>query len=347
MAQRKAHEVDRFLQKPEPQFRTILIYGPNTGLVSERARAFAANSGVDLKDPFSLIRLDADIAAGNPNKIVENAHTISMFGGSRLVWISGSTMKNLAKSIAPVLSTPPVDAWIIIEAGDLKKSSPLRKAIEQSKTAMALPCYADDDRAINQLIDEELQIAGLAIEPAARNLLKSLIGADRQASRNEVKKLCLYAFDKSTITENHVEAIVGDASAFAIDEVLDAASTGDITLVQSTLSRLFDTGTHPSVIANAAQRHFQSLHKSRSEMEISRQGVQSAISRIRPPLMFRRKAMVTNALNIWSTSALTTVLERLDKACFETRTNTEMANSIIGMALMAISIDARRQRGKR
>ncbi len=347
MAQRKAHEVDRFLQKPEPQFKTILIYGPNTGLVSERAKKFAASSGVDLDDPFSLIRMDADSAAGNPNKIAEDAHTIGMFGGTRLIWISGTTLKNLAKSLAPVLTTPPEDAWILIEAGDLKKTSPLRKSVEQSKTAIALPCYADDDRSINQLIDEEIQRAGLGIEPAARDLLKSLIGADRRASRNEVEKLCLYAQKDEVITEVHVEAIVGDASAFAIDEVLDAASTGEINLVQNTLARLLDTGTHPSVIANAAQRHFQSLHKARSEMEISRQGAQSAVSRMRPPLMFRRKNMVTNALNIWNTKALTKALERLDKASFETRANAEMASAIIGMALMAISIDAKRQSARR
>jgi len=125
--------------------------------------------------------------------------------------------------------------------------------------------------------------------------------------------------------------------------VLDAASTGNLILVQKTLSRLFETGTHASVIATAAQRYFQSLHKARSEMEVSRQGAQSVIARMRPPLMFRRKTLVTNALNAWSTASLARTLERLDKACFETRANAEMANSIIGMALMAISIDAKRQ----
>lgn len=346
MAQRKAHEVSRFLQNPEKQFKTILIYGPNTGLVSEHARAFAASSSVDLDDPFSLIKLDADTAAGDANKVTENAHTIGMFGGSKLIWISGSTLKNLAKSISPVLSTPPEDAWVLIEAGDLKKTSPLRKLIEQSNSAIALPCYADDDRSINQLIDEEIKNANLTIEPAARDLLRSMIGADRQASRNEVKKLCLYAQGNDTITEDHVESIVGDASAFAIDEVLDAASTGDINLVQNTLARLLDTGTHPSVIANAAQRHFQSLHKARSEMDISRQAAQAVCSRMRPPMMFRRKNMVINALNIWDTASLSTALARLDKACFETRSNAELANSIIGMALMAISIDARRRQAR-
>lgn len=346
MAQRKAHEVERFLQNPESLFRTILIYGPNSGLVSEHAATFAAKSGVDLNDPFSLTRLNADAAASDSNRIAEDAHTIGMFGGSRLIWISGSTLKNLAKSIAPVLSTPPEDAWVLIEAGDLKKTSPLRKSIEKAKTGIALPCYADDDRSINALIDNEIQKAGLSIEPAARDLLKSLIGADRKASRNEIEKLCLYALGQKIITENHVEEIVGDASAFAIDEVLDAASIGDLTKVQTTLGRLIETGTHPSVIATAAQRHFQSLHKARSEMEITRQGAQSIMNTMRPPVMFRRKAMISNALNIWNSSSLSKTLDRLDKACFETRARADMANAIISMALMAISIDARRQNSR-
>jgi len=130
MALRKAHEVDAFLRKPDQQFRTILIYGPNTGLVSERAKIFAAGSGVDLGDPFSLIKLDADSAAANPHRIAEDAHTIGMFGGARLIWVSGSTLKNLAKALAPVLSTPPQDAWILIEAGDLKKTAPLNQKPE-------------------------------------------------------------------------------------------------------------------------------------------------------------------------------------------------------------------------
>ena len=332
------------MRNPDPLFRIVLIYGPNTGLVSERATTFAKNSGVDLSDPFCLIKLDADTAASNPHRIAEDAHTIGMFGGARLIWISGSTLKNLAKALAPVLATPPEDAWIIVEAGDLKKTAPLRKAVEKSSAGIALPCYADDDRSINALIDDEVQRAGLTIEPAARELLKSLIGADRRASRNEVEKLCLYAKGSSAITEEHVEAIVGDASAFAIDEVLDAAATGDLPGVQNTLGRLFETGTHASVVAGAAQRHFQALHKARSEMEISRQAAQSVMMKMRPPPMFRRKAMVANALNIWHTSSLESVLDRLDKTSLETRTNSELGNAIIAMALMAISIDARRQK---
>lgn len=347
MAQRKAHEVDSFLRNPEPRFRTILIYGPNSGLVSECAGLFAKRTGVDLEDPFCLIRLDADSVAGNPNKITEDAHTVSMFGGSRLIWISGSTLKNLTKSIEPILSSPPEDAWILIEAGDLKKTSPLRKQIEKATSAIALPCYSDDARSLNALIDDEVQKGGLKIDTNARNLLNSLIGADRRASRNEIEKLCLYAHGKESISVEDVEAIVGDASAFAIDEVVDAASIGDLNTVQETVGRLFETGTHASVIALAAQRHFQALHKARAEMEFSRQPAQSVMARMRPPPMFKRKDNITAALNIWHLSYLEKTLERLEKTCFESRANSHLANSIVNMALMAISIEAARHKSRR
>ncbi len=347
MAQCKAREVDGFLRKPDKRFRTILIYGPNSGLVSERARTFSKTTGVDLEDPFCLIRMDADGAAGNSNRIVEDAHTIGMFGGARLIWVSGSTLKNLARAVEPVITNPPEDAWILIEAGDLKKTSPLRKLVEKSPSAMALPCFGDDARSLDALIDEEVRRGGLTIEPPARELLMSLIGGDRQASRNEIEKLCLYASGKQAITADDVEAIVGDASAFAIDEVVDAASIGDMNAVQNTLGRLFDTGTHASMVALAAQRHFQALHKARAEMEISRQPAQSVMGRMRPPPLFKRKDKIATALNIWNLAALDKTLERLERTSFESRANADLANAIVNMALMAISIDAARQKARR
>lgn len=347
MAQRKAHEVDRFIKNPDPKFKTVLIYGPNTGLVSEHARNLARGSGVDMDDPFSLIRMDADRVASHQNHLTEEADTISMFGGKRLIWISGSTAKNMVKSIDPVLSIPPEDTLILIEAGDLRKTAPLRKQIEQAEFAIALPCFADDQKSLDRLIDQELAKAGLTIDDPARQLLRPLLGADRQASRNEVIKLCLYASGKGAISERDIEAIVGDASAFAIDEVVDAASTGDLTGVQHSLHRLFETGTHPSVVATAALRHFQGLHKAQAEMTHSGRTAQFVIMRMRPPPMFRRKAAVVSALNIWNMPALERTLQRLEQTNLESRASGQLANAITAMALLAISLDAKRQRSKR
>ncbi len=62
MVEIKSHEVDGFLQKQAKHYRIFIVYGPDKGLVAERAKAIAEQTGVDQSDGFALIRLDvADI----------------------------------------------------------------------------------------------------------------------------------------------------------------------------------------------------------------------------------------------------------------------------------------------
>ncbi len=342
MAQIKAHEVDRYLQKPDSNHRTILIYGPDRGLVSERAKRCASNSGVDLSDPFSNFVIDADDAAAEPTRIADEAHTVSMFGGNRLVWIKGTTQKNLIKALQPVLDLPPTDTVILVEGGDLKKSSPLRNRIEKSPSAVALPCYQDQARAIDGMIDEEIQKSGLTIAADAKTLLKSLLGDDRMASRGEVQKLCLYVADKGDIEIQDIISIVGDASALAIDTIVDSASIGDIETMEHTFKRLIARGTAVFQIVNTIQRHFQMLHHLKLQMDARGQPASAVVSGSRPPIGFQRKDKLVRAVTIWNKPALDSVLHRLAKVSLESRTNTNLAIPLTATALLAIAIEAKR-----
>src|ERR1700750_424905 len=92
--------------------------------------------------------------------------------------------------------SPIKDCRIIIEAGELRPESPLRKACERAKTAVAIACYPDTERDLAKLIDDELRLSNLRIAQDARAVLMGLLGGDRQASRNELRKLALYAHGK-------------------------------------------------------------------------------------------------------------------------------------------------------
>ena len=341
MAQIKNHEVDRYLKQPNPAHRVCLIYGPDTGLVSERANVLAKSSGADLNDPFSAIVLDAEDAASDPQRIADEAHTVSMFGGSRLVHIKGSTQKNLVKAIEPVLDQPPSDALVIIEAGDLKKSSPLRTRIEKASSAIALPCYQDQAQALQMVIDQELQASNLTIDPDARQALIGLLGDNRMASRGEVQKLCLYAGENHQITLEDVNQIVGDASVLALDAVVDAASLGDIAKMEHTYKRMMARGTAVFQVVNAMQRHFQMLHLARSQMDTSGQGAAQLVGAMRPPINFQRNEKVSRALSIWRMGSLERVLQRLETVSLETRKNSSLAVALTSTALLAIAIEAR------
>ena len=98
-----------------------------------------------------------------------------------------------------MIAAPSTDCRVIIEAGDLRKTAPLRALCEKAKVAAALPCYSTTASAIwRGLIDEEMRAAKLTLAPDARAALTSLLGGDRLASRSEIRKLALYAMGQET-----------------------------------------------------------------------------------------------------------------------------------------------------
>ena len=74
----KAAEVSTFIAKPGAKQTVVLIFGPDAGLVHERVEAILAKAVDDPRDPFSLARLDDAALADEPQRLVEEAHTICL-----------------------------------------------------------------------------------------------------------------------------------------------------------------------------------------------------------------------------------------------------------------------------
>jgi DNA polymerase-3 subunit delta len=77
----KVSEIENFLARPTRPI--VLIYGPDAGLVRERAEALVRKSVDDPKDPFQLARLDGDDLSSEPTRLLEEANTVPLFGGRR------------------------------------------------------------------------------------------------------------------------------------------------------------------------------------------------------------------------------------------------------------------------
>jgi DNA polymerase-3 subunit delta len=163
----KGSEIDAYVARPDPARPIVLVFGPDLGLVRERADAIIRASVDDVRDPFALVRLDGDEVAADPARLVDEAQTVPLFGGRRAVSLRVGA-KNVASAVELLLTLALRDCRVVIEAGDLKRSAPLRTLCERARNAVALPCYADQERDLARLVDEEMRAAGLAIAPDAR-----------------------------------------------------------------------------------------------------------------------------------------------------------------------------------
>ncbi len=343
MAQKKAHEVDSWLRRPDPNIRIVLIYGPDRGLVSERAKAFVASTGLNADDPFSSVRLDAGEVEAAPGRLSDEAGTVPMFSDQRLIWIKGAgAQKQLADEVKFLAASPPRDSIILIEAGDLKKGVALRSAVESASAAMALPCYADEGRSIDAVIDEVLARDGLTIGMEGRQALRANLGGDRLATRSEIEKLALYCHGAREVTVDDINLMTGDVSGLSLDNAIDAVLSGHAAVFDTAFARLISSGTNPFLVLAGAMRQFQALSLMRNEMDSAGKAPGAVIASARPPVFFTRRKLVETALQRWTAPALSRALERLQAAVLLTRRRPDLATATARQALIALLVESAR-----
>jgi DNA polymerase-3 subunit delta len=337
----RGKEIDAFLARPDAGRPIILLYGPDAGLVRERAEALLASAVDDPNDPFSLVRLDGDELSAEPSRLVDEAMTVPLFGGRRAIRVRAGS-RNFASGIDTLADSPLKDCRIVIEAGDLRPESPLRKACERAKTAVAIGCYPDDANQLARLIDTELRVSNLRIAPDARATLMALLGGDRQASRNELRKLALYAHGQGEVTLEHVMAVVADASEMKIDPIVDGAFAGKPELVETEFAKAMVAGTYPGMIISAAQRQAAWLHKT-ALAAAEGTPLSTLLDSGFPRLHFSRKGNVETALRNFSTTRLTSIIELLATAALEMRKQAPLAGVIAQRTLLSIAVNAKRR----
>jgi DNA polymerase III subunit delta len=337
----RGKDIDSFLVRPDPGRPIILLYGPDAGLVRERADALMASAVDDPNDPFSLVRLDGDELAAEPSRLVDEAMTVPLFGGRRAIRVRAGS-RNFAGGVDTLAETPIRDCRIVIEAGELRPESPLRKVCERAKNAVAIGCYPDTERDLAKLIDDELKLSNLRIAQDARSTLMGLLGGDRQASRNELRKLALYAHGKGEVTLDDVMAVVSDASDLKLDPIVDAAFAGNAAVVESEFAKAMVAGTYPGIIIAAAQRQAAWLHKSALAVAEGTP-LSTVLDGGFPRLHFSRKGAVETALRNFSPPRLVGIVEQLGIAALDMRKQASLAAVIAQRTLLAIAANAKRR----
>src|SRR5260370_23081523 len=129
-----------FLQRPDPEIRAVLLYGPDEGLVRERAGIIGRTVCPDLNGPFRVADLSAATLAADPARLADETAQLSLTGGRRVVRVRDAG-DPLAKLFTEFLKTSPGDAFVVVEAGEPTSPPALPPAFETAPLARATGCY--------------------------------------------------------------------------------------------------------------------------------------------------------------------------------------------------------------
>ena len=311
----KASAVASFIKSPKPECRAVLVYGPDAGMVAERVASLMQVFAGRAKGETESVWLGERDLANDPARLELELNTKPLFAAQSVVRLT--VWPKFDPTMLKTLLAGEFANALIVEAGNLRPDSALRKMFDAHKTAAALPCYSDD-RSLAGLIETELERAGLSIDREARDYLMTRLGADQALSRSEVVKLALYAQGKGRVSHDDVEAIVGDAAETALENFVYATSAGDARAALNELQRLAAAGTDRASALSALGRHFTQLHRVASAAS-GGGSLEDGVRGLRPPLHFKRKDIFVAHCKRWGATRLAQALPLIQETTRRSR----------------------------
>jgi len=334
-----ARDVAGLLRDPS-RIRALLLYGPDAGLVRERAEAVARGVlGGSLDDPFCFVELTRP----DGGTLTAEAQSLSFTGGRRVVRV-----REAGDTLATALAACCRDregSLIILEAGELPARSKLRAWAEKEALAASVACYAEEGVALKATIRGLFETEGVAVASDVLDWLAAHAGSDRGVVRSEVEKLALYAGEGGAIDMEAARAISGDQADLSVEAALFAAPRGAAAEAdRAAASALSEGGTAVGLI-RAAHSHMDRLARVAAAREAGLSAAE-AVKTLRPPIFFRRERAMVEAAEIWRAAPIAAVQLALREAEMQCKRTGLPAEAIAHAAILAIARRAVRMRGR-
>jgi DNA polymerase-3 subunit delta len=336
-----AGRVDGFLRRPDPEIRAVLFYGPDAGLVRERADAIGRTVSPDLRDPFRVADLTGPALTADPARLYDETAQISLMGGRRLVRVREIADAQSAL-FARFLTNPPGDGLVVVEAGDLPARGALRRAFDDAARGVAIGCYPDGARDLAEVIRETLTAHRITASRDAVDFLVGHLGGDRLLTRAELEKLALYVGDGGRVELDDARLSIADSAALSLDDAVLAAAEGDAAALDRALSRVFQEGESAVSVIRAALRHLQRLHILSIRVAAG-EPVDTVLRGARPPIFFKQQDNFRRQLSLWREPQLRGQLDALAAAEARIKTTGMPADTVCRAALFGMVFAARPQ----
>lgn len=342
-----AARIEAFLRRPDPAVFAVLIYGPDQGLVRERAQALVRSVVKDPDDPFTVVGFTSEGLKSDPSALADQARSLSLLGDRQVLRVRGAT-ELAVPACKLLLGLDRAEALVVLEAGDLNPRSALRRLFEDGRNAAALPCYRESGNELAASIRSLLSERNLRPEEGVIDLLTRHLGADRGLTRQEVDKLALYAGAPEegppvAVTLEDVAAAIGDSAVLGLDDLAEAVGLGDTERIERVLPKLFGEGVNPVAVVRSLQNHIARLARLRSARDKG-DPIDRAIDGLRPPVHFRLKPGLRRQVELWPAPALARALSDLIQAEIGCKSTGLPAETLVSRVIWQLALRARPER---
>lgn len=308
-------QIEQYIERiANEKIAGCLLFGPESSLVSYRFNIIAKKISPNLSDPFLVTNLTKDRLSQDEALLADEFFSISMLGGRKLILIR-DTDAAFTDALKSLLSDNDLskksDNFILIQAGDLDKSSSLRKICEASPALAVIACYEDNDAVIKKFIATELTKNQIKFNAQITDFLINKYGANRNLLLAEINKIITYLGAEKELKLEILEKLGDFESETSVDSFVSSFAARKYEAAINYLEKNFRDGVEPITIIRYLSNYLQKLYQARLEIDLKISDFETAIKNQR--LFFKIEAQFRQNLNQNSLEFLIKNLQNLEK----------------------------------
>ncbi len=306
-----------------------LIFGPEESVVSFNSKEISKKIVADLADPFLVVNLTKERFAQENSCLDDEFYSFSMLGGRKLIVLRDidanvtSSFKALLSQKSSIVKS---ENFILIQAGDLDKSSAIRKLAEESPHFAAIACYEDDEKNIKKFIEVQLQKNDIEAEPDCIQHLYDKLGKNRQIIILEIEKISSY-LDGAELTIDLINRAIGLETAFSTNEFINNFIEKKIDKALPQAEYLMRNGFEAIVLIRFLSAYIQKLYHAKIETDIAKIDLEVAIKMQK--LFFKTEIEFRKHLRLTTLDVLIYWLQALEEIEIKIKTNSIISSKLL------------------
>lgn len=302
---------------PSGKYKGALLCGPNWDLLNRLKNRAVKNFTANHPDGEVVRFSDTDLAS-DTGRLLEELQSISMFGADKLVLVDAAS-STIHKACIGAVSVGWSDCLLLVTAGDLKKSSPLRKEFEASPDLAVIVCFDQSAGELLEFAATFMSGLNVTIDREAIELVVDAVGGNAALVQSELEKLASYAGDGGSVSLADAAGIVAGNEAASMDGLIDAVFSGRPEEAVHAVTTLQQQGQQPASVLIALTNHCTLLVEMAAAIESGGRRPDAVVKEWRPPIFFKRQNALAGQLRTCSLPQLLMVAERLRIANSEVR----------------------------
>jgi DNA polymerase-3 subunit delta len=327
--------IETFLRAPGKEHRACLVYGPDSGLVRERCKLIREAFLGKNADSFALAELDMPRILEDPALLADELRMVHMLADKRVIFVRGATDK-LTKIIEDAAEFLHDGIFLLVAGDDLSSRSSLRAWFEKAGNAASLPCYHDEARDIQQVIQKYFATESIIAEDGVLPYLLQQLGNDRSVTQQELTKIALFAGDTKRISLQEVRALIDYNRDVELDDVVHAVADRNLQQMDHLLQVQIRENPSPVPYLRALQRYFNRLYALRIQCDGGR-NAEDLIKSLRPPVFYKNVPIMVKHVQNWKLDQIVKALRILIEAELASKSSDIPAFAASSRKLMQIT----------